>query len=59
MSLGGDMFKIADIVRHKYNIQPDVFGIVIGIDGHLYRVKWFDGVDSKEYLHNVLEVQNG
>jgi hypothetical protein len=53
------MIKIGDIVRYKNNNNPYVFGIVIDIDYYLYRVKWFDGQDSKEYLHNVLEVQNG
>ena len=52
------MIKIGDIVRHKNNNDPYVFGIVIGIDDYLYCVKWFDEVNSKEYLHN-LEVQNG
>ncbi len=52
------MIKIGDLVRHKYNPEPDVFGIIIDVDDYLYCVKWFDGVNSKEYLHN-LEVQNG
>ncbi len=41
------MIKIGDLVRHKYNPEPDVFGIIIDVDDYLYCVKWFDGVNSR------------